>query len=41
MVEQFGSVAGVFSGNQVYFLEDADRPGTEILQVADWCGDQV
>ncbi len=41
MVEQLGRVAGIFGGDQIHFLEDADCPRAEVLEVANWGGDQV
>jgi len=34
-------MAGVFGGNQIDLPEYAQRPKSNILQIADWCGDYV
>ncbi len=34
-------MAGIFSGDNIAFLEDAQRPQRDVLQVANGSGDQV
>jgi hypothetical protein len=41
MGQQFAGMTGVFSGNQVNFLENTDSPEGHILQITDRCSHNV